>query len=319
MLPGQGTQYHHMGQELFKTHATFRKWMLKLDTICRDLVGESIIAHIYDDTKTKAKPFDRTLFTHPAIFMVEYSMAKTLQEEGVFPDLYIGSSLGEITAAALTKAIDVEEAVRVILKQAQCFEQYCIGSGSMVTILHKSKLYEEIPEIRDNCELVSITFDNHFIVSGCRADIQKVIAYLEKHELLYSKLPVSQGFHSQHINPVEQPFNQFMDTVLISKPDAVMISCMLGRRLGTIDPNHFWKIVRNPIKFRESIFDLEKEKASIYIDIGPSGTFATFLKYMLPDTSQSEKFSILTPFGNDLKRLSRVTENIGANARPSLN
>ncbi len=92
---------------------------------------------------SKAKPFDRTLFTHPAIFMIEYFMAKALQGDGVFPDLYIGSSLGEITAAALTKAIDEEEAVRVILKQAQCFEQYCIGS--MVTILHKSTLYEEIP------------------------------------------------------------------------------------------------------------------------------------------------------------------------------
>jgi trans-AT polyketide synthase/acyltransferase/oxidoreductase domain-containing protein len=310
MLPGQGTQYYHMGEELFNSQKTFRKWMLRFDDICHDVIGESIIAYIFDDTKSKATPFDRTKYTHPAIFMVEYSMAKTLHHYGIFPDIYLGSSLGETTAAALTNAIDEEEAMRLVLKQARCFEYYCKDMGSMVTILDEPSLYEAIPEIHENCELASITFDKHFIVSGELADIQKVTGYLNNHDILYIKLPVRQGFHSRHINPAEQAFRQLVASLAISQLDTPMISCMCGDLLNSIDADHFWKKVRKPIMFRESITVLEKENDSIYIDIGPSGTFATYLKYILPDTSRSEKFSILTPFGDDYKMVNRVLERM---------
>ena len=85
MFSGQGSQYFQMGKPLFEGNAVFRHWMIRLDGLAREISGKSVIDAIY--SSGKAEVFDRTLLTHPAIFMIEYSLARCLMHEGVKPDL----------------------------------------------------------------------------------------------------------------------------------------------------------------------------------------------------------------------------------------
>ena len=78
MFSGQGSQYFQMGRELFDCDGAFRKWMIRLDGIAQELSGRSVIETIYSDARGKGDIFDRTLLTHPAIFMVEISLAQSL-------------------------------------------------------------------------------------------------------------------------------------------------------------------------------------------------------------------------------------------------
>jgi hypothetical protein len=68
----------------------------------------------------------------------------------------------------------------------------------------------------------------------------------------------------------------------------------------------FWRIVRQPIRFRDTIALLERRGACRYIDVGPGGTLATFVKYGLPAGSRSTTHPILTPFGQDQKNLAAL-------------
>ena len=43
MYSGQGSQYYHMGADLFKNNKAFCYWMMKLDVIAKELIGTSII------------------------------------------------------------------------------------------------------------------------------------------------------------------------------------------------------------------------------------------------------------------------------------
>jgi hypothetical protein len=54
--------------------------------------------------------------------------------------------------------------------------------------------------------------------------------------------------------------------------------------------------VRQPMKFYEGMTCLEREQSSVYIDCGPAGTLATFLKYALPPHSESTYFPTMTTF-----------------------
>ena len=67
-------------------------------------------------------------------------------------------------------------------------------------------------------------------------------------------------------------------------------------------------MLRQPILFQQSVQILEKQQPLIYIDIGPSGTLATFVKYNLPSTSQSMQLPILTQYGNAVSNLDRIDE-----------
>src|SRR5438034_10484919 len=100
MFPGQGAQYYQMGKTLYNKNNTFRFWMDKLDAIAANYVGQSIVEMLYDDKHSKSQPFDQTLYTHPALFMVQYSLAQTLLAENFTPpDFLFGASLGEFVAA----------------------------------------------------------------------------------------------------------------------------------------------------------------------------------------------------------------------------
>lgn len=48
----------------------------------------------------------------------------------------------------------------------------------------------------------------------------------------------------------------------------------------------------------------------MYIDLGPSGTLANFVKRNLTPDSESKVHTILTPFGQDVRKLQKVIESL---------
>lgn len=73
MFSGQGSQYYHMGKELFKENTVFRQSMLEMDAIAARRIGTSIVEEIYHPGKRVSDPFDSILFP-PRHFMIEYSL-----------------------------------------------------------------------------------------------------------------------------------------------------------------------------------------------------------------------------------------------------
>jgi malonyl CoA-acyl carrier protein transacylase len=76
--------------------------------------------------------------------------------------------------------------------------------------------------------------------------------------------------------------------------------------LTDLPDDFFWRVVRHPIRFRETVAELERRGSHRYIDVGPSGTLATFVKYGLPQASSSTVHAILTPYGQDRRNLAAV-------------
>ncbi len=59
---------------------------------------------------------DGIIYTHPAIFMIEYELHQVLVRKGIRPDFIIGTSLGEFTCMALAVALSVEESIDCVMK-----------------------------------------------------------------------------------------------------------------------------------------------------------------------------------------------------------
>jgi trans-AT polyketide synthase/acyltransferase/oxidoreductase domain-containing protein len=84
---------------------------------------------------------------------------------------------------------------------------------------------------------------------------------------------------------------------------------MSGGKINEIPPDYFWQTVRQPLRFREVLQNLENMQSHIYIDVGPSGTMANFVKKEIESlSSTSTHFSIMNPFGSDLKGLKQFND-----------
>lgn len=314
MFSGQGSHYFQMGRELYERDAIFRRCMTQLDAIACAMIGQSVVEAIYSP-RHKSETFDRTLLTHPAIFMVEYSLAQSLMAAGVKPDLTLGASLGTFAAAAIAGWLSVEDAMAAVLKQAIAFET-CCEPGGMIAVLADPTLMDE-RVLGEHSELAGINFASHFAVSMTRAAIPVIEAHLAQRQIVFQRLPVSFAFHSRWIEEAQAPFESFMrSSVRCTRGPLPLVCCEQARPLDSASELSFWRVVRHPIRFREAIARLEQRGMHRYIDAGPAGTLATFLKYELPAATRSSVHAILTPFGQDQKNFARLLSDITPLKRP---
>jgi acyl transferase domain-containing protein len=309
MFSGQGSQYFHMGRALYDGDDTFRHWMVRLDQIARRSSGQSVIATLYSDGTGKGSPFDRTSLTHPAIFMVEYSLAQTLIHAGVRPDMVLGVSLGSFAAAAVAGFIDVDDALTAVIRQAMDLEEWG-EPGGMTAVLADPALFAQ-DFLSGRGELAAINFPSHFVVSARRTELAEIDVALSKHDVAYQRLPVSLPFHSRWIDKAKAPFESFMRSIPYQHGRLPLVCCDRTAMLSDLPDEYFWDVVRHPIRFPETIALLERQGARRYIDVGPAGTLATFLKYGMPATTASTVHAILTPYGTDRRNLAAVSAFAG--------
>jgi bacillaene synthase trans-acting acyltransferase len=310
MFSGQGSHYFQMGRELYDNDKTFREWMIRLNNIVRDLCGRSVIEVLYSDAHRKADLFERTLLTHPAIFMVEYSLAQSLIRSGVTPDMVLGVSLGSFPAAAVAGFIDVEDALTAVVRQAIFLEQ-CCETGGMTAVLADSELFQE-EFINCRSELAAVNFSSHFVISAKRPELETIESALKIRNISYQRLPVSLPFHSRWIDKAQASFESFMRSIQCKQGALPLVCCQQNSVLSNLCDGYFWSVVRCPIRFYETIANLENRGSYRYIDVGPAGTLATFVKYATTAAAASRIQAILTPFGcdqNNLAALLRSAQN----------
>ena len=309
MFSGQGSQYYQMGQALYEENPIFRYWMQEADALSQDLGGQSIIDVLYHSQHKKSDPFTRTLLTHPAIFITEYAVAQMLLSQGIIPHYVLGASLGEFAAAVVAGILSFEEALKAVIHHAQILEKYSLPGG-MVAIMDSPTLYDKTPLMREKSELAAINFPSHFVISGTLNNLKQISILLKENHIVTQDLAVSHGFHSFLMDEAASPYLRFLEKYSLKSPHLPFISCAHKGPLKMISSSHFWEAARQPIYFQETIEILEKENNFFYLDLGPSGTLATFVKYNLKEASSSQSFALLTPFGNDLKNLTNLSRGL---------
>ncbi|MDM5176110.1 ACP S-malonyltransferase [Massilia sp. DJPM01] len=315
LLSGQGSQYYQMGQQLYSADSVFRRYMDELDQIAVSMCGYSVTQVLYGGGKGKAAEFSRTIHTHPAIFMLEFSLAQALMARGIKPDYLFGSSLGEFVAAALAGVAAPEAILRNVIHKAHSVERLC-EPGAMLTILHDPALYRLDPVLNRLSTLAGINYDKHFVVSGTRANLETIYRHLQDQGIAALKLPISHGFHSPAMDASHAEVHS-ADTLLSwEAPKIPMISCLLGGEVKSISQDYFWQVGRQPILFREALTSLlDAEHGAVdFVDIGPSGTLAGFVKQHLRAASEHRTFIVMSPFMNEVDGFAQVVNELGTHA-----
>ena len=307
MFSGQGSQYYQMGKELFRQSPFFQQWMIHLDERVQSLIGESVVKELYEPQKRVSDPFERTDFTHPAIFMVEYALAQTLIASGVHPDCVLGTSMGEFAAAAVAGVITPDDALKLLIDQAQLLETRC-ERGAMLAVIHNQSLYEQEPLLYNNSELASVNFESHFVLAGPRDKLLAIEKHLKQQGIVCGVLPVQQAFHSSLIDPAGHFYRMILKGHSLATPRIPFMSGALGTRLSQLPDSYLWDVVREPIQLPKALKELESVQPHVYLDIGPAGTLANFVKRNIARDSQSESFATMTQFNQDIKNVNLIIE-----------
>ncbi len=314
MFSGQGSQYYQMGKELYENHAGFKRWMKHCDAIVSPLIQNSLIDTIYQQAN-KSKDFDCLRYSSPALLCIEYSLARLLMEMGIRADFLLGYSLGEMTAAVVAGNVSLEDGIQFVIQLAELIENESSAS-KMLAILESVEIMQQQPELFANVWLTGRNFAKNFVVTGLPNEIDRLKAALEERNILFQELAVKYGFHTPLLDVIEQPIKQLIKGIKFAATDNIpILSLSTATPKPAMDVEALWKIIRYPVDFESCINVMLNHGNYVFIDVGPSGTLATFIHYTLATGSNCVALQTINRFGNNLQSIQKLTSEL---ARMSL-
>ncbi len=117
MFPGQGAQNVNMGRELYEAEPLFREQVDICAELLKSDLGLDLRTLLYPpggQEEEAAKRLAQTSITQPALFTIEYSLARLWMAWGVQPQAMIGHSIGEYVAACLSGVFSLEDALSLV-------------------------------------------------------------------------------------------------------------------------------------------------------------------------------------------------------------
>lgn len=297
LFSGQGAQYFQMGRGLYEESSVFRDCMDRMDAQVERTLGVSVLRELYG-ARGRAEPFDALRLTHPALFLVEYALARTVMQLGVRPDLTLGASLGTLVALAVSGHLSMEAALQLVLEQALIIEEDC-PPGGLIAVMAEPRLYWGSPTLRALSVVAGQNFASHFVLAAPQAHLEEVTSVLRAASATYQRLPVRYPFHSPWMDPVRDRLIQAGVTHRLGMGAIPLMCCATSGLLESPATDYYWRVAREPIDFMRTIARMEAGGAFDYVDLSPSGTLATLLKYQLSKDSASRYVSVMSPFGGE--------------------
>jgi len=129
---------------------------------------------------------------------------------------------------------------------------------------------------------------------------------------VFQKLPVNYGFHTEIIDPIEGDFKRLVGRMNLAPAGIPIVSSLKSEEVHEFNADHCWNVVRHPVDFENTIIRMLEQGEFVFIDVGPSGTLATFVRYLLPPGSGSVTLQTMNQFGRDLDCLQKLKSSLDA-------
>jgi amino acid adenylation domain-containing protein len=280
MFPGQGAQYAGMGAELYRTELTFRAGVDR----CAELLKPELktdIREVMFPAEGAGKKSDellvQTRFTQPALFVIEYALAKLWMSWGIKPAAMIGHSVGEYVAGCLAGVFTLEDALTLIARRAALVQAQ--PGGAMLAIRLPEK--EVLGLLNPQLAIAAINSPNLCVVSGSHEAIGKLEEELAAKKIAARRLQTSHAFHSPMMEPVLAPFTTLLRKIKFREPQIRYVSNVTAKWITAAEaqsPEYWAGHVRQTVQFADGVAELMKDSKYVLLEVGPGQTLSTLAR-----------------------------------------
>ncbi len=280
MFTGQGAQYPGMGKDLYRGERLFRE---TVDDCCRivdPLLGLDLKEVMMPAEAVSGGQEDRlnqTALAQPALFILEYALARLWMSWGVKPDAMVGHSIGEYVAACLAGVFDLETALSLVCARGRLMQE--MAPGAMLAVQAGEDLMRQWGD--DRLELAAVNAPDLCVVSGDLEAIQTLEARLQERGVGCKRLVTSHAFHSRLMEDAAQRFAREMAGIRLHSPKIPFLSNLTGSWIRDADATRigYWaEHLRRTVRFSDCMTHLLEEPRSVLLEIGPGRTLATLAR-----------------------------------------
>ena len=269
MFSGQGSQHAGMGAKLYRTHSVFRDAIDR----CHDLATPNLEHGLRDVIFSKgndAALVNRTEYTQPALFAVEYALVELLRSWGISPNAVIGHSLGEITAAWAAGVMTIEDAMRLVTARSALMRRMPDDGGMFAVLANEPVVRTLLEEAAARIDVAAINGSENTVVSGDLDALGRLSDLLGRKGVSYRQLQVSNAFHSYHTESILDEFESVAGQIKYEAPRLPLISNLTGELMAAAPDKRYWRRhLREAVRFRDGMHALDELGCRSFLEIGP--------------------------------------------------
>jgi acyl transferase domain-containing protein/thioesterase domain-containing protein len=296
LFPGQGSQYPNMTRRLYEQEPAFREEVDRSALLLEPLLGRDLRAPLFPDAagiEAAESELAQTSLTQPALFVVEYALAKLWMSWGIHPDATIGHSLGEYVSACLAGVLSLEEALFAVAHRGRLMQS---APGGAMLALPLSEA-EAGAYLTDAVSLAAINGPRQTVISGPPDQITALERTLSERGIEAQRLRTSHAFHSQSMDSILEPFARVMEQVSLHPPAIPFVSNTTGAWITAreaTDPQYWVRHLRRTVRFSEGLGRLFEGSTGILLEVGP-GRALSALAHENPARSEAHRIVASLP------------------------
>jgi [acyl-carrier-protein] S-malonyltransferase len=257
LFPGQGSQQPDMRDDVAVVAPDL------LDR-CIELVGDDPFERVAESTR----------FAQPAIFCASIAGLQRL-DVAAPPVAVAGHSLGELAALVASDAIDVMDALELVVLRGRLMSE--AGGGTMLALLGADDETAEALAHGHGVSVANFNAPGQVVLSGPADKLDAVAKTARAHGHKALELGVAGAFHSPAMEAAVAPFAEALERTTFRAPRVPVISCATAEPM-TDPARELAAALTAPVRWTATMRALAARGADEFVDAGPGRVLHKLVK-----------------------------------------
>ena len=279
VFPGQGSQFVGMGRDLYEGSAAAREVFEEVD----EALGRPLSALMFEGPEDELR---KTANAQPAIMTASIAAARALGERdgsaGLRPAMMAGHSLGEYTAIAVSGALGLGDAARLVQERGRLMQRACeMRPGTMAAVIGLDQMTVEEISRQSGTFVSNVNTADQVVISG---DVLAVARALDMASARGARkavpLRVGGAFHSLLMSPAREGLAEAVAGIDLRDPSVPIVANMTGRPLTSAAELRRELVTQicECVQWMRSVEYMLGAGVSSFVEVGPGRTLSGMIK-----------------------------------------
>ncbi len=312
VFPGQANHWPGMGGDAYSFLASYRAEADTCEAAFIEAGSPSPVAYLTgDDACWSQVQTQAAQFTHAA------ALARVWQSLGIHPQLTIGHSLGEIAAAYVAGAVQLDDAIGVVTARAAVVEDIA-GRYAMAVVGASAGTIAALAATTPGwLEVAVVNSPSSTVISGERDSVASLVRRLTDNGVFARELPVTYPAHSSALDSLRDDFLRLLPDGVFSNTAIEFVGTARGSvvRAGCDFREYWFENLRNTARFDHAVATARDRGVDLFVEMSAHPALIVPLVELLDSTAgQIGPPIVLDSSRNDRPLLDHLSASITAAA-----
>jgi amino acid adenylation domain-containing protein len=270
LFPGQGALEALAGAEVGDA-PVFREELDRCADLLAPVLGMDVREVLFPAPERAgwaAQELADAAMSQPALFALEYALARWWMSRSVTPQAMLGHSLGEWTAACLAGVFSLPDALALVAARGRLVQ--ALPAGGMLAV--------SLPEdemrrwLTGRLCLAAVNSPAQSVVAGSCDEVDELLRRLTAQGIGCKRLAARRAFHSALVEPALAPLARAVAERPRRPPRIPFLSNLSGDWITAaeaVDPAYWARHLRQTVRFGAAAARLLGEAGGMFVEVGP--------------------------------------------------